>query len=91
MARDLESTRDYISQENPALPKGSSNRSAMRPETLSIFQASAVGGDGVTDTRELIVSSTPFIIVYRVGDDRIEILAVFHGARRWPESFDVPE
>jgi toxin ParE1/3/4 len=41
----------------------------------------------VANTRELVVTSTPFIVAYRVVSDRIEILAVFHGARRWPDSF----
>jgi len=41
----------------------------------------------VTGTRELVVTSTPFIVAYQVVDDRIEILAVFHGARIWPDSF----
>ena len=27
-------------------------------------------------------------VPYRVRDNRIDILSVFHGARRWPESFD---
>jgi plasmid stabilization system protein ParE len=42
----------------------------------------------VSDTRELVVPETPFIAPYRVRDDRVEILAVFHGARRWPARFD---
>jgi len=45
----------------------------------------------VADTRELVASSTPFIVVYRIVEDRIEILAVFYSARRWPESFDTPQ
>lgn len=40
----------------------------------------------VSGTRELVVSRTPYIVVYRVGA-RVEILAIIHGARDWPESF----
>jgi toxin ParE1/3/4 len=36
-------------------------------------------------TRELVIPRTPDIIPYRVAGDRIEILRVFEGARRWPE------
>ncbi|MGH6895606.1 MAG: type II toxin-antitoxin system RelE/ParE family toxin [Geminicoccaceae bacterium] len=36
-------------------------------------------------TRELVVPRTPDIVPYRVEGDLIEILRVFHGARRWPE------
>jgi toxin ParE1/3/4 len=36
-------------------------------------------------TRELVILRTPYIVPYRVQGDLIEILRVFHGARRWPE------
>jgi toxin ParE1/3/4 len=36
-------------------------------------------------TRELIVPRTSYIVPYRVAGDHIEILRVFHGARRWPQ------
>ena len=38
-------------------------------------------------TRELVVNGTPFIVAYRIRLTVIEILAVIHGARRWPRSF----
>ena len=36
-------------------------------------------------TRELIIPGTLYIVPYRVKGDLVEILRVFHGARRWPE------
>jgi plasmid stabilization system protein ParE len=42
----------------------------------------------IAGTRELVVTNTPFVVPYRVGENRIEVLSVFHGARKWPESFD---
>jgi toxin ParE1/3/4 len=41
----------------------------------------------VEGTRELAIPNTPFVVAYRIAARRIEILAVIHGARRWPESF----
>ncbi len=38
----------------------------------------------VSGTRELVVSDTPYIVPYRVRNDRVEILRILHGARRWP-------
>lgn len=38
-------------------------------------------------TRELIISGTPFIVPYRVREDEVVILRVFHAARKWPDSF----
>jgi toxin ParE1/3/4 len=40
----------------------------------------------VPGTRELVIPSTPFIVPYRLDGNTIQILRVFHGARRWPES-----
>jgi toxin ParE1/3/4 len=41
----------------------------------------------VEGTRELMVGDTPFLLAYRVGKSEIEILAVLHGARKWPDEF----
>jgi plasmid stabilization system protein ParE len=42
----------------------------------------------VPGTRELVVSGTPYIIPYRVRRQSVEVLRIFHGARRWPRAFD---
>ena len=36
-------------------------------------------------TRELVVPGSPCIVPYSVTQGRIEIIAVLHGARNWPE------
>jgi toxin ParE1/3/4 len=41
----------------------------------------------VANTRELVVSNTPYIVAYRIKNRSVQILAVLHGKRRWPESF----
>lgn len=41
----------------------------------------------VKGTRELVVSGTPFIVPYRIAADGIEVLRVYHAARRWPSGF----
>lgn len=40
----------------------------------------------VKGTRELIISRTPFIAVYRIVGERIEILRFLHGAQKWPKN-----
>jgi toxin ParE1/3/4 len=42
----------------------------------------------LTGTRELVVSGTPYVVPYQVQGDDVQILAVFHGARRWPAAFE---
>lgn len=42
----------------------------------------------VKNTRELVIINTPFIVAYRIkAETTIQVLAVLHGKRRWPESF----
>ncbi len=37
------------------------------------------------DTRELVISGTPYIVAYRLHGREVQVLRVLHGARRWPE------
>ena len=39
----------------------------------------------VEGTRELVVADTPCLVPYRVRNNIVEILRVFHGARKWPK------
>lgn len=38
----------------------------------------------VDGTRELVISHTLFIVVYRINGQRVEILRVLHSAQMWP-------
>jgi plasmid stabilization system protein ParE len=38
----------------------------------------------IEDTRELLVQTLPYIIVYQVFDNRLLILNIVRGAQRWP-------
>ena len=40
----------------------------------------------VAGTRELVVTGTPWIAVYRVSSDLIQVLRILHGAQDWPPS-----
>jgi toxin ParE1/3/4 len=53
---------------------------------LAIFPLSGRGGR-VLGTRELVVTDTPFIVAYAIEEDRIVVLAVYHSAQQWPETF----
>jgi toxin ParE1/3/4 len=44
-----------------------------------------LGRPGREASRELPVAGTPFIVVYRVQDEEIRIVAVLHGAQRGDE------
>jgi toxin ParE1/3/4 len=38
----------------------------------------------VPGTRELPVTGTPYVLVYRVEADAVVVLRVLHGAQQWP-------
>lgn len=37
------------------------------------------------DTRELVFSGLPYLAVYRIRENSIEIVRILHGAQDWPE------
>ena len=54
--------------------------------TLSLYPF--IGRPGrVKGTRELVVASTNYIVAYRTRNEVVQILAVMHGAQRWPRYF----
>jgi addiction module RelE/StbE family toxin len=36
------------------------------------------------DTRELVFSGLPYLAVYRIRKDLVEIVRILHGAQMWP-------
>jgi toxin ParE1/3/4 len=80
---NLEAAADYIAEDNPT---------AASRFVQEIFRATdllarnpAMGRPGrVPGTRELVVPNTPYILPYRVRANAVEILRVFHAARKWP-------
>ena len=54
-----------------------------------LAQYPQIGRTGrVKGTRELVIAGTPFVVAYRMRQGRIDVLAVLHGARKWPEEFE---
>jgi len=35
-------------------------------------------------TSELVISGLPFIVIYRLKDETVEIVRILHGAQKWP-------
>lgn len=76
---------DYIAADNPAAAARTVERirNAIR-QAVRMPYASRVGR--VPGTREIVVPGTSYIAAYRVLENTIHVLAILHGARRWPES-----
>lgn len=81
---DLRAIKDYIAEENPQ----AANRviASIREETIVLLKQPNIGRIGrISDTRELVISQYPYIVAYREQSGEVEILAVVHTSRRWPE------
>ncbi len=80
---DLRLLRAYIAEDNPQAAAKTAARILGAVERLREHPASGRPGR-LPHTRELVVPGTPYILPYRVRGEVIEILAVLHGARKWP-------
>jgi hypothetical protein len=38
----------------------------------------------IAGTRELVLAPLPYIVVYRVNPDSVDIVRIFHSAQNWP-------
>jgi toxin ParE1/3/4 len=80
---NLDAEAGYIAEDNPA-----AGRVVMRIlRAVDLLKKNpAMGRAGrVAGTRELVVAGTPYIVPYRVRGEAVEVLRVFHAARKWPE------
>jgi toxin ParE1/3/4 len=83
---DLASLRAYIAEDDPAAARRVALHILHDVETLLPGNPDMGRPGRVPGTRELVVPKTPFIVPYRLQGQTIQILRVYHGARRWPES-----
>ena len=80
---DLAHVRSYIDQHDPGGAATVGRRTIENIEDLRRFPSMGRPGR-VPHSRELVITGTPFFVPYTVTENRIEIIAVIHGARRWP-------
>lgn len=83
--RQLDQAHDYIALSNS---EQVADKVAMRilasAQQLETFPMSGRAGR-VRGTRELVISHAPFIVAYAISKSRVVILALYHGAQRWPD------
>jgi len=83
-ARDLSQISDYIEEH--------AGGGQARRISLSIYErVSSLAGfpekgrlGRLPGTRELILPGLPYIAIYRVKEESVELLRILHGAQRWP-------
>jgi toxin ParE1/3/4 len=79
---DLVEAQNYIARDNPAAAEAVAQRVWDAAKRLCDNPESGRQGH-VQGTREWPVSQAPYLIVYRVKNDAVEILRVWHGRRNW--------
>ena len=82
-AQDLERIARRIRQDNPAVALRITKTLYDRCMRLETFPNRGRIGR-ITGTRELVFAPLPYIAVYRVKDDAVEILRIYHSAQDWP-------
>jgi len=81
----LERIFDFIAADSPTAADRTIRR--IRESIRRTAQMPFSGRVGrVSGTREIPVPRTPYLVAYRVVDNSIHVLAVFHGAESWPSS-----
>ena len=82
----LQAAYEYVAADNPRAAERTVERILSAVEFLA--RHPNLGHPGrVEGTRELVVPDTPFVVAYRQPREEIEILAILHAARKWPERF----
>lgn len=83
---DLAALRAYVSRDDPAAARRLALHILDTVETV-LAENPHIGRPGrVPGTREFVIDKSPYIVPYRVKDNALQILRVYHGARRWPDS-----
>jgi toxin ParE1/3/4 len=83
-AHDLTAICDYIKEHDG--PE-TARKVALRiyEDIGELIQFPRLGRQGrKTDTREMVFPGLPFLAIYRVREDIIEINRILHGAQRYP-------
>lgn len=82
---DLRHIRSSIAADNPAAATQVAQLILQATDRLA--EDFELGRPGrVSDTRELIITGTPYLAPYTIAGNRVVILRVLHATQRWPAS-----
>jgi len=83
-AHDFTQICDYIERHgSSAAARRVAHSIYERVSTLAEFPERGRPGR-MRGTRELVLTGLPYLAVYRLNEDEVEILRVLHGAQIWP-------
>lgn len=82
--RNLEQAHSYIQKDNPEAAKELILRIQAAASQLENYPL--IGRIGrVEGTREFVIPNTPYIVVYRIKEESVEIIRILHTSKRYPE------
>jgi len=79
---DLFQLREYIEQDNPEAANRVASKIVQSVDTLIDHPLLGKAGR-IHKTRELVVSGTPYTVIYLAEAELVTILRVFHQSRSW--------
>lgn len=80
----LDQEAAYIAQDSPRM--AAEFVVHLRDSAAMLADHPGMGRPGrIAGTRELVVTRFPYILPYRLRGDAVEVLRVFHTARKWPK------
>ena len=84
--KNLNEIAEYIAQESPQA--ASQAVEAIETQVNLLATQPSMGRPGrVLGTRELVISNTHYLVPYRIKNNAVEILRVFHTSRRPPQNW----
>ena len=83
---NLDELAEYIAQENPQAAR--QVLELIETQVNLLATQPALGRPGrVLGTRELVISNTHYLVPYRIKNNVVEILRVFHTSRKLPRNW----
>ena len=82
---ELDRIQDHIAKDNPSAAYRTVRTIYDKVEALLSDNPLIGRKNQVTDARELVIAGTAYLVAYRVGPNRVEIVFVKHGKRQWPD------
>ena len=82
-ANDLERISDYIADDRPETARRIALDIVRSVDALDTFPNRGRPGR-VEGTRELVLAPLPFVAVYEVHKEEVQVLRILHGAQQWP-------
>ncbi len=82
-AADLEHITNYLFQNAPERAAELVRAVYNAPVALLTFPYRGRAGKK-EGTRELVLSSLPYVVVYQISGEVIHVVRILHGAQKWP-------